>query len=336
MEMGKAGETAKEPELLLDVRELRTYFHTFKGTVKAVDGVSFSLKKGKILGMVGESGCGKSVTGFSILRLIDPPGRIESGEIIFEGEPLLEKPEKEMEKIRGNKISMIFQDPMTSLNPVYTIKKQICETLELHRGLTGVDAHNRAVELLRLVGIPSPEERILYYPHQFSGGMRQRVIIAISLATSPSLIIADEPTTALDVTVQAQLIKRLYGLVRESDRSMILISHNLSLVSGVSDNIIVMYCGRVIEKGPSENVVFNPAHPYTIGLIDSIPKMTGQRKMLKQISGMVPNPLDMPEGCAFRPRCAQAQRICEKEFPALREISAGHFVSCHFAGRTDR
>lgn len=326
-------EVRKEPEYLLDVRELKTYFHTFKGIVRAVDGVSFSLKKGEVLGVVGESGCGKSVTGFSVLRLIDPPGRIEGGEIIFEGESLLKKSEREMEKIRGNKISMIFQDPMTSLNPVYTIKKQICETLELHGGLRGREAHNRAVELLRLVGIPSPESRVNYYPHQFSGGMRQRVIIAISLATSPSLIIADEPTTALDVTVQAQLIKRLYQLVKSNNSSMILISHDLSLVSGVSDNIIVMYCGRVIEKGSSETVISGPVHPYTVGLLGSIPKMTGEREILRQIGGMVPNPFDMPAGCAFCPRCELAQTICETEYPPLREIEEGHSVSCHFAGR---
>lgn len=325
-------EAKKENGLLLDVRELRTYFHTFRGVVKAVDGVSFSLKRGEILGVVGESGCGKSVTGFSILRLVDPPGRIESGEIIFEGESLINKPEREMEKIRGNKISMIFQDPMTSLNPVYTINKQICETLELHEGLRGREAHKRAVELLRLVGIPSPESRVNYYPHQFSGGMRQRVIIAISLATSPSLIIADEPTTALDVTVQAQLIKRLYSLVKKNNSSMILITHDLSLVSGVSDNIIVMYCGRVIEKGSSEDVISRAAHPYTVGLLGSIPKMTGEKEILRQIAGMVPNPLDMPVGCAFCPRCELAHSICETEYPPLREIEERHFVSCHFAG----
>lgn len=326
-------EAKKENGLLLDVRELKTYFHTFRGVVRAVDGVSFSLKRGEILGVVGESGCGKSVTGFSVLRLVDPPGRIESGEIIFEGESLLDKSEREMEKIRGNKISMIFQDPMTSLNPVYTINKQICETLELHEGLRGRDANKRAVELLRLVGIPSPESRVNYYPHQFSGGMRQRVIIAISLATSPSLIIADEPTTALDVTVQAQLIKRLYSLVKKNNSSMILITHDLSLVSGVSDNIIVMYCGRVIEKGSSETVISGPVHPYTVGLLGSIPKMTGEREILRQIGGMVPNPFDMPAGCAFCPRCELAQTICETEYPPLREIEEGHSVSCHFAGR---
>ena len=325
-------EAKKENGVLLDVRELRTYFHTFRGVVRAVDGVSFSLKRGEILGVVGESGCGKSVTGFSVLRLVDPPGRIESGEIIFEGESLLNKSEREMERIRGNKISMIFQDPMTSLNPVYTINKQICETLELHEGLRGREAHKRAVELLRLVGIPSPESRVNYYPHQFSGGMRQRVIIAISLATSPSLIIADEPTTALDVTVQAQLIKRLYSLVKKNNSSMILITHDLSLVSGVSDNIIVMYCGRVIEKGSSEAVISRPAHPYTVGLLGSIPKMTGGREMLRQIAGMVPNPFDMPAGCAFCPRCELAHSICETEYPPLREIEEGHSVRCHFAG----
>ena len=317
-------------EKLLEVRDLKTHFHTFKGVVKAVDGVSFSVNCGEVLGIVGESGCGKSITGFSILRLIDPPGRIVGGDILFEGESILRKTEKQMQKIRGNKISMIFQDPMTSLNPVYTIRHQICETLALHQGLGGKAAVDRGIQLMKQVGIPSPERRIHDYPHQFSGGMRQRVIIAISLATSPSLIIADEPTTALDVTVQAQLMKRLYGLVKDRNSAMILITHDLALISGVSDNIVVMYCGRVIESGTSNQIIGSPSHPYTLGLLNSIPKMTGPRVTLCQISGLVPNPFNLPNGCTFAPRCEYRQAICEDEYAASREVETGHFVACHF------
>ena len=319
-------------EPLLEVKDLKTYFHTFKGVVRAVDGVSFSVNRGEILGLVGESGCGKSITGFSILKLIDSPGRIEGGEIIFDGESILDKTEREMEHIRGNKISMIFQDPMTSLNPVYTIRRQICETLELHEGLSGQAALERAIQLLQMVGIPSPEERIHYYPHQFSGGMRQRVIIAISLATSPSLIIADEPTTALDVTVQAQLVKRLHQLVKNNDSAMILITHDLALISGAADKIAVMYCGRIVENGTCEQVIGSPSHPYTLGLLNSIPKMTGPREKLRQISGTVPNYLDLlnrPKGCSFAPRCEYRGALCESEYPNPREVQPGHSIRCH-------
>ncbi len=327
---------AKADGSLLDVRDLRTWFHTFKGVVKAVDGVSFSVKRGEILGLVGESGCGKSITGFSLLNMIDPPGKIASGEIFLEGESLLLKSEAEMERIRGNRITMIFQDPMTSLNPVLSIGKQICETLRLHQGLTGNAARKRSIELLNMVDVPSPEQRVDYYPHQFSGGMRQRVIVAIALATSPSLIIADEPTTALDVTVQAQLIKRLYQLVKEQNSAMILISHDLALVSGVADNIAVMYCGRIVEKGTMEQIIGNPLHPYTVGLLGSIPKMTGPRERLNQIEGLVPNPFSLPGGCAFAPRCKKCKPICEELFPEPRSFGEGNEVCCHFPEATER
>ena len=317
--------------VLLEVRDLKTWFHTFKGVVKAVDGVSFSLNKGAILGIVGESGGGKSITGFSILKLIDPPGRFEGGQVLFEGEDLLAKTEQEMLKIRGNKISMIFQDPMTSLNPLYTIGEQIEESLRRHQpGLAAKERRARAVELLRMVGIPSPEARIDCYPHQFSGGMRQRVIIAISLATSPALIIADEPTTALDVTVQAQIIQRLTELVREKNTSLILITHDLALVSEVADEILVMYCGKVVESGMVEELINRPLHPYTAGLLHSIPGLATEGKRLEQIPGMVPSPFALPPGCKFAPRCSYCRPVCGEQEPDVHEIGAGHKVWCHF------
>lgn len=316
---------------LLEVSELRTWFHTFRGVVKAVDGVSFSLKKGEVLGIVGESGCGKSITGFSILKLIDPPGRIENGRILFHGEDLVGKSEEDMQAIRGNKISMVFQDPMTSLNPLYTVGQQIEESLRLHqRQLTARERRDKAVELLRIVGIPSPEERIGSYPHEFSGGMRQRVIIAISLATNPELIIADEPTTALDVTVQAQIIRRLLELVRKENTSLILITHDLALISQAVDKVVVMYCGKVVESGPVAAIIAAPEHPYTIGLLRSIPRLDGEQKRLEQISGMVPSPFALPPGCKFEPRCRFCRDICRQHEPAAVDLGSGHTVACHF------
>lgn len=318
-------------DYLLEVKELKTWFHTFKGVVKAVDGVSFSLKRGEVLGIVGESGCGKSITGFSILNLIDPPGRFEGGQILFEGENLLEKNENEMHAIRGNKVSMIFQDPMTSLNPLYTVGQQIEESLAIHQpDLLPQARRAKAVELLNQVGIPSAAERIDCYPHEFSGGMRQRVIIAISLATNPSLIIADEPTTALDVTVQAQVIRRLIELVRAHHTSLILITHDLALVSEAADNIIVMYSGKVVESGTVAAIIENPAHPYTVGLLRSIPRLAGSEKRLEQIPGMVPSPFDLPPGCKFAPRCKYCRPACTKSEPVMTEAGPGHFVSCYF------
>lgn len=317
-------------EYLLEVRNLQTRFELFRGTVKAVDGVDFTLREGEILGIVGESGGGKSVTGFSLLGLIDPPGRVAAGEVIFRGENLLEKSEEEMRRIRGKEISMIFQDPMTSLNPLQTIGRQIDEMLALHTPLSQADRRKRSLELLREVGIPNPEDRLENYPHQFSGGMRQRVVIAIALAANPKLIIADEPTTALDVTVQAQILALMENLVKRFGSALILITHDLAVVSEMTHRVAVMYCGRVVEEGPTRELVHNPFHPYTKGLLESIPRLSGERsRRLPQIPGMVPSLFDLPPGCSFAPRCGYATELCRKEAPRMRTVAPGRMVSCH-------
>ncbi len=317
-------------EYLLEVRNLQTRFELFRGTVKAVDGVDFTLREGEILGIVGESGGGKSVTGFSLLGLIDPPGRVAAGEVIFRGKNLLEKSEEEMRRIRGKEISMIFQDPMTSLNPLQTIGRQIDEMLALHTPLSQADRRKRSLELLREVGIPNPEDRLENYPHQFSGGMRQRVVIAIALAANPKLIIADEPTTALDVTVQAQILALMENLVKRFGSALILITHDLAVVSEMTHRVAVMYCGRVVEEGPTRELVHNPFHPYTKGLLESIPRLSGERsRRLPQIPGMVPNLFDLPPGCSFAPRCGYATELCRKEAPRMRTVAPGRMVSCH-------
>lgn len=315
---------------LLEVKSLKTYFHTFKGVVKAVDDVSFDLKKGEILGLVGESGGGKSVTGFSLIKLIEEPGKIESGSIIFDGKELMNYTEKEMSKIRGKDISMIFQDPMTSLNPVYSIGKQIDEVLKLHSNLNKSERKIRCIELLKSVGISNAESRLKNYPHQFSGGMRQRVVIAISLAVQPKLIIADEPTTALDVTIQAQILKLMVDLVKKNNCSLILITHDLAVVSEVADRINVMYCGKILETGSSKEIIFESYHPYTKGLIESIPDLDSDKKILKTIKGIVPNMFELPKGCNFSPRCTYCKDICLEEEPLMKELTNGHFVACHF------
>jgi len=317
---------------ILQVEGLRTHFFTRKGVVKAVDDVSFALRRGEIMGLVGESGAGKSITGFSILRLIDPPGRIVAGRILLDGEDLLAKSEAEMAAIRGERIGMVFQDPQTSLDPVFSIGYQIGEALAAHHPISRADGRGRAVGMLQRVGIPSPEERLDSYPHQFSGGMRQRVVISIAMAGNPALLIADEPTTALDVTIQAQVLTLMRNLCRERGTAMILITHDMALVGQCCNQIAVMYAGHLVERGPTEAIVRTPRHPYTQGLLRSIPGRQARRKRLAQIPGMMPNLIDLPEGCPFRPRCDQAQAACGSR-PPLAEIAPSHFAACVVEGR---
>ena len=317
---------------ILSVEGLRTHFFTRKGVVKAVDDVSFSIRRGEIMGLVGESGAGKSITGLSILRLIDPPGRIVAGRIAFDGEDLLAKSEAEMAAIRGDRIGMVFQDPQTSLDPVFSIGTQVVEALQAHHPLGRVEARLRAVEQLRAVGIPAPEERLGSYPHQFSGGMRQRVVISIATGGSPALLIADEPTTALDVTIQAQVLTLMRTLCRDHGTAMILITHDIALVGQISDTIAVMYAGHLVEHGTAEAVIRTPRHPYTQGLIRSIPGRQERRKRLIQIPGMMPSLADLPEGCPFRPRCERAEPACRVR-PPFAEVAPGHSVACVVEGR---
>ena len=318
-------------EKLLEVKNLRTYFHTFKGVVKAVDGISFSLGKGEILGIVGESGSGKSVTCFSILELIEEAGKVQAGGVWFQGKDITAASEKEMTKIRGKDISMVFQDPMTSLNPLYTIGKQIEEMLILHEPQMDKDQRKkRCIELLNAVGIPNAEQQLKAYPHQFSGGMRQRVVIAIALAANPKLIIADEPTTALDVTIQAQILKLMKKLVQERQASLILITHDLAVVSEMVDRVIVMYCGKIVEQGPVDKIINEPSHPYTIGLLDSIPRLRKEQDRLDFIPGMVPNMYDLPSGCLFAPRCKACKDVCRNREPEMKTVGSNHSAACHF------
>ena len=319
-----------DDRLLLQVKGLRTWFHTFKGVVRAVDDVSFDIRVGEVLAVVGESGGGKSVTGFSVIRLIDEPGRIESGESLFAGRDLMKLSEREMNRVRGKDISMVFQDAMTSLNPVYTIGQQIDEVLRLHTSMGRAERRRASVELLRSVGISNPEGRLGSYPHQFSGGMRQRVVIAIALAARPRLIIADEPTTALDVTVQAQILRLMTDLIHAEGCSLMLITHDLAVVSEIADRINVMYCGRIVESGPARAVIDGSLHPYTLGLINSIPDLNREQGRFKTIPGIVPNMFDLPQGCRFSPRCERAQDLCRTSAPDLRELEPGHCVACHF------
>ncbi len=317
-------------EPLLSVRGLKTWFHTFGGVVRAVDGVSFDLAPGEILGLVGESGGGKSMVGFSIMGLIDRPGRIEAGEIRFGGRDLVKLPEAELQRVRGKEIAMIFQDPMTALNPLYTIGDQLEEMLKLHTPLDAAARRARCIEMLGEVGIPQPEERLGNYPHQFSGGMRQRVVIAIAMIAGPRLLIADEPTTALDVTIQAQLLRLMKGQVQRRGTSLILITHDLAAVSQMADRIVVLYCGRVVEIGSAAELIARPRHPYTRGLIDSIPAHVAGRRRLSQIQGAVPDIRKLPPGCAFAPRCPRAQPLCRVEAPPLAAVGAGGAAACHF------
>ncbi len=311
----------------LEVRDLKTHFFTRAGVVRAVDGVSFSVDRGKVLGLVGESGSGKSVTGFSIMGLVDPPGRIVGGKILFKGQDLAALSEEEMRALRGNRIAMIFQDPMMTLNPVLRIDTQMIETVQAHERVGREEARRRARDALGQVGIPSPEERLRSYPHQFSGGMRQRVAIAIALLHKPDLIVADEPTTALDVTIQGQILAEAQKLCREFGTALIWITHDLSVVAGLADDIAVMYAGRVVEQGPVDAVLHAPFHPYTVGLIGSVPSRNRRGEPLRQIPGMTPSLLDLPAGCAFRARCPRAEPRCA-EPPPMAEYRPGRFARC--------
>jgi len=319
---------------LLEVKDLKMHFHTRDGVVKAVDGVSYTLDKGETIGVVGESGSGKSVTALTMMGLIEmPPGRIEGGDALFKGRSLIAMKEDEIRKIRGNEMAMIFQDPMTSLNPVYRVGRQIAEPLVVHKGMSKRDALARAVELLRLVGIPNPEARIRDYPHQFSGGMRQRAMIAMALACDPDILIADEPTTALDVTIQAQIIELMQELQQRTGSAIIMITHDLGVVADMADRILVMYAGRMVEYGTTDEIFYKPLHPYTWGLMDSIPThdMT-EKSELCPIKGQPPSLINIPTGCAFHPRCPYAQARCVTEEPVFHLVEGSHGGACHFAG----
>ncbi len=314
---------------LLQVENLKTFFYTEDGVVKALNGVDFTVDKKQTVGIVGESGCGKSITSMSIMRLIpSPPGKIEDGEIWFNGQNLLNLSERKMRHIRGNDISMIFQEPMTSLNPVYPIGDQIMEVLILHQNYKQKGARERAAEMLDIVGIPRPQKVVEEYPHQLSGGMRQRAMIAMALACNPKLLIADEPTTALDVTIQAQILELMNDLKKEFDTGIILITHDLGVIAEMADQVVVMYAGRVVEHTDVYTAFENPAHPYTRGLQESIPYADEGKSRLKVIRGNVPNPIYMPSGCAFNPRCDQAMDICQEKIPALKQVGDMHKVRC--------
>jgi peptide/nickel transport system ATP-binding protein len=314
---------------VLEVRDLRTEFHTDDGSFPAVDGVSFSVEAGQTLAIVGESGCGKSVTALSIMGLVpDPPGRITGGSIRFEGRELVGVPKRELLDLRGNGMAMIFQEPMSSLNPAFTIGDQIVEGLLRHRRISRADAQARAIEVLRQVRIPAPEQRFHEYPHKLSGGMRQRAMIAMALACQPRLLIADEPTTALDVTIQAQIIELMRTLQAETGTAVILITHDLGVVAEVADEVAVMYAGKIVERAPAQALFEQPQHPYTVGLLGSIPRLDVQRERLASIEGQVPNPLRRPAGCKFADRCPFAIAKCRAEVPPLLEVGPSHRSAC--------
>jgi len=317
----------KEP--LLEIRHLKTYFYSDEGVVRAVDDVSLNIGRGEVLGVVGESGCGKSTLALSILRLIRPPGKIVGGEIIFDGNDLLKLSEEEMRKIRGAKISMVFQDPTSCLNPVFTVGSQIEEAVILHQKLKGKERLAKVIEMLRKVRIPSPEERYKNYPHQFSGGMRQRVMLAIALSCNPDLLIADEPTTNLDVTIQAQVLSLMKDLQREFKSSILLVTHNMGVIAKMSDRVAVMYAGKIVEVADVIPIFEKPYHPYTEALLRSIPKISKIIERLESIPGVVPSLVNPPPGCRFHPRCRYAKEICKREEPPLIEIEPGHLVACH-------
>ena len=317
---------------LLEVSDLRTYFHTDDGTLKAVDGISFTLKRGQTLGIVGESGSGKSVTNLSIIRLIpSPPGEIVSGKVVFDGQDILGLSEADVRKIRGRRIAMIFQDPMTSLNPFLKISRQLMEMTQLHLGHSKSQAWEHAIKMLETVGIPDARRRAHEYPHQFSGGMRQRVMIAMALSCKPELLIADEPSTALDVTIQAQILELIKRLKVETGTSVILITHDLGVVAGMTDHVIVMYAGKLFEQAPTRELFELPGNPYTKGLMRSVPDPTSEQGRLYQIPGQPPDLTRLPSGCPFVPRCERAEDICHREFPPLVQLNANHHSLCHFA-----
>jgi peptide/nickel transport system ATP-binding protein/oligopeptide transport system ATP-binding protein len=322
--------SANHDTAVLEVRDLKTHFFTEEGVVRAVDGVTCRVGQGETIGVVGESGCGKSVTALSIMRLIAPPGRIVGGSIALDGRELLALPEPEMRRIRGNRISMIFQEPMTSLNPVFTVGNQIAEAILVHQQVSRAEARARTIEMLRKVKIPAAEARVDEYPHQLSGGMRQRVMIAMALACNPQVLIADEPTTALDVTIQAQIMELLAELRQELKMAVILITHNLGLVAEVTDHIAVMYASKIVEYAATKELFAAPLHPYTHGLLTSIPRLdTPKERRLTVIPGVVPNPIALPPGCAFHPRCPVAEERCRIEVPPLVEVRPGHQAACH-------
>ena len=316
--------------VLLDVKDLRTYFNTRDGVVKAVDGISYDIQEGETLGLVGESGCGKSVSALSILRLIaNPPGRIMGGSVEFEGRDLMQLTDAEMRGVRGNDIAMVFQEPMTSLNPVLTIGRQLTEGLELHLKMSKGDARSRAAELLTVVGIPDAAQQLKNYPHQFSGGMRQRVMIAMALSCNPKLLIADEPTTALDVTIQAQILELLQKLSAEMGTSVLIITHNLGVIARYASRVNVMYAGKIVEGGTARELFTNPQHPYTKGLLKSVPRLDQDRtQKLSTIEGSPPDLINLPQGCAFQPRCAYAMPECNVEVPPLTDRGDGHVAAC--------
>ena len=322
---------AQDP--VLEVRDLRTYFHTEEGVARAVDGVSFVVGRGQTLGLVGESGCGKSVSAFSIMRLVpDPPGRIEAGQILLRGRDLLALDEEEMRQVRGDDIAMIFQEPMTSLNPVLTCGFQIAEAVVLHQQVPMQEARARAVEMLQLVGIPAPEQRIDEYPHQLSGGMRQRVMIAMALSCNPDVLIADEPTTALDVTIQAQILALLESLQESLRMAIVMITHDLGVIAETADQVAVMYAGQIVEYAETQSLFAGPRHPYTRGLLRSIPRLDAEQERLDIIPGVVPDARVFPQGCRFAPRCPLADAHCRAEAPSLEEVEAGHWAGCWKAG----
>lgn len=317
---------------LLEVKDLHTFFRTKKGIVKAVNGVSYSVDEGRTIGIVGESGSGKSVEAMSILRLLDENGWIDSGEILFDGEDITKISVNDMCKIRGNKISVIFQEPMTSLNPVFNVKRQLCEPFMIHQGMKRKEATKKALEMLEAVQIPNPAAVLKQYPHQLSGGMRQRVMIAMALACKPKILIADEPTTALDVTIQAQILHLMNELQRENGTSIIFITHDLGVINEMADDVVVMYCGQVVEQAPA-SVIFTDckqSHPYTEGLMNSIPRIDGEKNKLEPIPGVVPHPLALPKGCKFAPRCKYCTQKCVEEEPELIEVAPGQKVRCFY------